>query len=83
MAQSKPRVALTVTRSLAKAKQRWAKAWVQVKGGIWCFEDEREARSHQPGAFSELFVEHEPGRPKGNPCTLDSSPNRAHRGSGA
>jgi hypothetical protein len=64
MAQSKPGVAFAVTHSLEKAKQRypWARAWVQVKGGIWCFEDEREARTYQPETFHELFVGHEPKR---------------------
>ena len=40
------RSAFAVTHSLTKAKQRypWAKAWVQVRGGIWCFESEQEAR---------------------------------------
>ena len=36
------RAAFAVTRSLAKAKARYprAQAWVQVRGGIWCFESE-------------------------------------------
>jgi len=28
----------------AKARYPWAKAWIQVRGGIWCFESEQEAR---------------------------------------
>jgi len=69
MAQSKPRVAFAVTRSLEKAKQRypWAKSWVRIKGGIWCFEDKREARNYQPESFHELSVGREPGRAKRTP----------------
>ena len=65
MAQSKPRSALALTHSLDKAKARypWAKAWVQVRGGFWCFESEAEARGYE-GGFHEPFVGHEPGKPK-------------------
>jgi hypothetical protein len=66
MAQSKPRSALALTHSLANSKQRypWAKAWVQVRGGIWCFETEQEARLYQPQTSHELFTESEPEKPK-------------------
>ena len=57
------RSAFAVTRSLAKAKARypWAKAWVQVRGGIWCFESEQEARLYHPQTAHELYdgSEHE------------------------
>ena len=48
------RSAFAVTRSLAKGKARypWAQAWVQVRGGIWCFEAEQEARLYHPQTFS-------------------------------
>ena len=60
------RSAFAVTRSLAKAKARypWAKAWVQVRGGIWCFESEQEAKLDHPQTSHELFVGSEPERPK-------------------
>ena len=66
MAQSKSGVALALTHSLEKARARypWARGWVQVKGGIWCFEDEREARTYQPEAFHEFIVRREPRKPK-------------------
>jgi hypothetical protein len=56
------RSAFAVTRSLAKAKARypWAQAWVQVRGGILCFESEQEARLYQPLTAHELFVGSEP-----------------------
>ena len=68
MAQSKPRSALALTHSLdnAKARYPWAKAWVQVRGGFWCFESEAEARGYEAG-FHEPFVGREPGRPKRQP----------------
>jgi hypothetical protein len=52
------RSAFAVTRSLPKAKARypWAKAWVQVRGGIWCFESEQDARLYHPQTPHELFV---------------------------
>jgi hypothetical protein len=52
------RSAFAVTRSLAKAKARyhWAQAWVQVRGGIWCFESEQEARLYHPQTAHELFI---------------------------
>jgi hypothetical protein len=54
MAQSKSGVAFAVTHSLEKAKARypWAKAWVQVKGGMWCFESEAEARGYKGASTS-------------------------------
>jgi hypothetical protein len=66
MAQSKPRSALALTHSLDKAKARypWAKAWVQVRGGVWCFESEAEARGYEAG-FHEPFVGRE--QPKRKP----------------
>jgi hypothetical protein len=44
------RAAFAITRALKKTKQRypWAQAWVQVRGGIWCFESEQEARLYHP-----------------------------------
>ena len=68
MAQPKPCSTLALTHSLDKAKARypWAKAWVQVRGGFWCFESEAEARGYEAG-FHEPFVVHEPGRPKRQP----------------
>jgi hypothetical protein len=59
------RSAFAVTRSLAKAKARfpWAQAWVQVRGGIWCFESEQEARLYHPQTAHELFVGSEPEEP--------------------
>jgi hypothetical protein len=52
------RSAFAVARSLTKAKARfpWAKAWVQVRGGIWCFESEQEARLYHPQTSHELFL---------------------------
>jgi hypothetical protein len=49
------------SHSLDKAKARypWAKAWILERGGIWCFEDVREARTYQPETFHELFTESE------------------------
>ena len=60
------RTAFVVTRSLDKAKQRypWAKAWVQARGGIWCFESEQEARLYHPQTSHELFIGSEPEKPK-------------------
>jgi hypothetical protein len=60
------RSAFAVTRSLAKAKARcpWAQAWVQVAGGIWCFESVQEARLYQPQTAHELFVGSEPEKPR-------------------
>jgi hypothetical protein len=60
------RTAFVVTRSLAKAKARypWAKAWVQVRGGIWCFESEQEARLYHPQTSHKLFVGSETEKPK-------------------
>ena len=60
------RSAFAVTRSLAKAKARypWAKAWVQVRGEIWCFEYVQEARLFQPQTAHELFIGSEPEKPK-------------------
>jgi hypothetical protein len=60
------RAEFAVTRSLAKAKARypWAKAWVRIRGGIWCFETEQEARLYQPQTSHELFTESEPEKPK-------------------
>ena len=59
------RSAFAVTRSLAKAMARfpWATAWVQVRGGIWCFESELEARLYHPQTAHELFVGSEPEKP--------------------
>ena len=37
-AQSKLACAVTCSLEKAKARYPWARAWVQVKGGIWCFE---------------------------------------------
>jgi hypothetical protein len=31
-------------------------AWVQVRGGIWCFESVQEARLYQPQTAHELFI---------------------------
>jgi hypothetical protein len=42
-------------------------AWAQIRGGIWCFEDVREARTYQPEAFHEFIVRREPRRPKRTP----------------
>ena len=66
MPPQKPRSALALTHSLDKAKARypWAKGWVQVRGGFWCFESEAEARGYQPEAFHEPFARREPERPK-------------------
>jgi hypothetical protein len=66
MAQSKLRVSSAVTRSLEKAKARypWARARVQVKGGIWCFETKRDAMLYQPQSHHELFTESESEKPK-------------------
>ena len=50
----------------AKARYPWAKAWVRVRGGFWCFESEAEARGYEAG-FHEPFVGREPGRPKRQP----------------
>ena len=60
------RLAFAVTRSLAKAKERypWAKAWVQIRGGIWCFETKQDAILYQPQSHHELFTESEPEKPK-------------------
>ena len=40
MTKPTDRVAFAVTHSLDWAKKRypWATAWIQVKGGIWCYE---------------------------------------------
>src|SRR6516162_6342854 len=63
MAQSKPRSALALTHSLDKAKARypWAKAWVQVRGGFWCFESEQQAEAYRPASFHDLTVYPRPG----------------------
>jgi hypothetical protein len=37
-----------------------AQAWVQVRGGVWCFESEQEARLYQPKTSHEPFTESEP-----------------------
>ena len=46
MSQPKPGSVFAVTRSLERAKARypWARARVQVRGRIWCFESEQEAK---------------------------------------
>ena len=38
-------------RTIAKAKTThpWATAFIPIKGGIWCFEDEEEAHAFAPG----------------------------------
>jgi hypothetical protein len=61
-----PRTAFAVTRSLERAKARypWAKAWVQVSGGVWCFESEQDARLYQPQTSREFFLASEPEKPK-------------------
>ena len=61
-AQSK--LACAVTRSLEKARYPWARAWVQVKGGIWCFETKRDAMLYQTQSHHELFTKSEPEKPK-------------------
>ena len=60
------RSAFAITRSLAKAKARypWAQAWVQVRGGIWCFESVQEARLYHPQTAHELFIGSEPEKSK-------------------
>jgi hypothetical protein len=65
MPQAKPRTAFAVTRSLERAKARypWAKAWVQVRGRIWCFESVQEARLFQPQTNHEFLAASEP-KPK-------------------
>ena len=59
------RAAFAITRALKKTKQRypWAQAWVQVRGGIWRFESEQEARLYRPQTAYELFIGSEPEKP--------------------
>jgi hypothetical protein len=37
-----------------EAHYPWAKVWVQVRGGVWCFEAEQEARLYHPQTSHEL-----------------------------
>jgi hypothetical protein len=63
MTDDRPRAKFAVTRDLEKAKRRfpWARAWVHVRNGVWCFEDPREARVYRPGGAYEAFLADEPG----------------------
>ena len=63
-AQSKLACAVTCSLEKAKARYPWARAWVQVKGGIWCFETKRDAMLYQPQSHHGLFTESEPEKPK-------------------
>jgi hypothetical protein len=59
-----------VTRSLARAKQRypWAKAWVQVRSGVWCFESAQDARLYQPETpYNIIIIEDENEGPRQRP----------------
>jgi|SRR5215472_232026 len=58
--------ALALTHLLDKAKARypWAKAWVQVRGGTWCFESEQEAEAYRPASFHEPFFAPKPSKSK-------------------
>jgi hypothetical protein len=49
------RVQLAITQDLDRAQERfpWAKSFVQVKSGVWCFECRADADSYRASRTSD------------------------------